>query len=298
MRFGIMSMQLGLILPRDASASPDALRGQVAAFDIAGLVGRLAEAGFQTIELNTELERFLPGCYDDAAIARLAALKAQRGLTYTVHLPLWAVEPSTSDPNVRAASVATLVDAIKRTQSLAPEVYVLHNTGAFAAEVARMTLPEVARQVVLGGFREQARISLSEILARTGIASRRLALENVEFPQTVPLALAEEFDCSLCLDTGHLLAGFNGDQPFADGVEWAVPRLAEIHLHDAYRRAGAEGSLAVADHLPLGAGDLPLTWLLDRLEAARFAGPLVLELGVTDALTSLARVKATRPEVV
>lgn len=298
MRFGIMSMQLGLILPQDARASPDVLLRQVATFDVAALVGRLAEAGFQTVELNTELERFLPGCYDDAAIARLADVKARYGLNYTVHLPLWAVEPSTADPNVRAGSVATLVDAVRRTQALAPEVWVLHNTGSFAAEVAQMPLPEAARQLVLGRFREQARASLAELLSCTGIPTRRLALENVEFPQQVPLALADEFDCSLCLDTGHLLAGFSGEQAFTEGVEWALPRLAEVHLHDAYRRTGEGNRPAVADHLPLGSGDLPLEWLLDRLEAAQFAGPLVLELGVADALSSLARVKSLRPDLV
>ena len=294
-RFGIMSMQLGLILPSDAGASPDDLRRQVATFDIAGLVSRLADAGFRTIELNTELELFLPGCYSETAVVRLAALKTQRGLNYTIHLPLWAIESSTADPNIRAASVATLVDAVKRTLALAPEVYVLHNTGAFAAEFAQMALPEGARQVVLSGFRERARASLAEILARTGLPSRRLALENVEFPQDLPLALAEEFDCSLCLDTGHLLAGFSGDQAFADGVEWALPRLAEVHLHDAYRRSAGEGHSTVADHLPLGAGDLPLAWLLERLEAAGFDGPLVLELGVQDAIASLKRIGTVRP---
>ncbi len=289
MRFGVMAMQLGLLLPAEG-ASPEAVRERVERFDVAQLVARLAEAGLRTIELNTELELFLPGCYDEAAIGRLAELRQMRGLTYTVHLPLWSIEPATPEPRVREASVASLVEAVRRTEVLAPEVYILHTTGALAAEFHRLQLPEVARALVLGQFQSQARLSLATLLARSGVAPRRLALENVEFPLELTLALAREFDCSLCLDCGHLLAGYSGAHDFRTAVEQMLPRLAEVHLHDGHRRDGVP-----ADHLRLGLGNLPLEWLLDRLAEARFTGPLVLEQSLEDALASLARVRLLRP---
>lgn len=296
MRFGIMAMQLGLILPAGGDASPAALREQVARFDVADLVSKLADAGFKTVELNTELELFLPDCYDEAAVQRLGVLKQARGLNYTVHLPLWALEPSMPERRVREAAVATLVSALRRTAPLAPEVYVLHTTGPLAAEFARMPLPPGARDLVLAGFSAQARATVAEIIEQTGVAPRRLALENVEFPMALPLSLAEEFGCSLCLDTGHLLAGYSGERDFAAAVERTLPRLAEVHLHDGYLRGqGAEAR--VADHIALGKGDLKLEWLLKRLTAAGFAGPLVLELSLPEALASLQVVEAMLPGV-
>jgi hypothetical protein len=51
----------------------------------------------------------------------------------------------------------------------------------------------------------------------------------------------------------------------------------------------------VADHIALGTGDLPLDWLLARLERAAFAGPLILELSVDEAVASLRKVQSIRP---
>ncbi len=289
MRFGVMAMQLGLLLPAEG-ASPESVRELAARFDIAQLVARLADAGLRTLELNTELELFLPGCYDEAAVRRLAELKRVRGLTYTVHLPLWSIEPATPEPRVREASVTALAEAVQRMEVLAPEVYVLHTTGALAAEFHRLQLPEAARALVLERFQSQARRSLAALLARTGVAPRRFALENVEYPLELTMALAREFDCSLCLDCGHLLAGYSGRHDFQTAVEQMLPRLAEVHLHDGHRRNGLP-----ADHLRLGLGDLPLEWLLDRLTEARFTGPLVLEQTMEDALSSVARVQTLRP---
>ena len=289
MRFGIMAMQLGLILPAGAGADRASALAQLRQFDVAVLVARLADAGFDLIELNTELELFLPGCYDAAAVARLAALRAERGLTYTLHLPLWSIEAASPDPRVRAGSVATLADSLTRLLPLEPATFVVHATGALAAEFAQAKLPPLAKGLILERLHEMARLSVGELLARTGVAPRRLALENVDYPLEFTLRLAEEFDCSLCLDTGHVLAGYSGESELERAVDLFLPRLAEVHLHDAYRRAEGHD---VADHLRLGAGELPLAWLLRRLVAAQFPGPVILELGLQDAVASLAVIRA------
>ncbi|MHB1135001.1 MAG: cobamide remodeling phosphodiesterase CbiR [Chloroflexota bacterium] len=290
MRYGIMAMQLGLILPGEEDLDRGTVLGRLAKFDIAQLVTRLADAGFNLIELNTDLELFLPGCLDAAAVARLAALRAERGLAYTVHLPLWSMEPATPDPRVRVASVATLADALTRLEPLQPEVYVLHSTGALAAEFSHARLPALAKGLILERFHEMARQSLGELLQRTAVAPRRLALENVEFPLEFTLRLAEEFDCSLCLDTGHVLAGYSGPSDLERAVSLFLPRLGEVHLHDGFRRAEGAG-----DHLPLGQGDLPVAWLLSRLADGGYAGPVILELAVPDAIASLAALQSMQP---
>lgn len=296
MRFGIMSMQWDALLPRDMS--PEAVRAHVTDFDLPTVARRLAESGFDPIELGGDLALFFPHVFAPPAIERLAALKQERGIGYTVHLPLWSVEPSTPLAPVREGSVRAVVDTIRATAPLAPEVYVLHATGALAAEFGRMPVPEAARARLLRQFQQHAATSIQAILAETGIAPRRLAVETVEFPFDLTLELAEALDVSICFDTGHVLVGFSGPVDFFDALERCLPRLAEIHLHDGPWQ-GPERRIGYGrDHQPLGAGDLEVGRLLDRLAAANFAGPLVFELTIKEALASLEVVRAPRPEAV
>lgn len=294
MRFGIMDMQLSELAP--AGLTPAQTMAHVAQFDHAGLVRRLAGAGFKIIELGGDLELFFPAAYTQPSIERLAEVKAELGLTYTVHLPLWSVEPSTPLTPVRQGSVAALIEVMRATEPLEPEVYVLHATGALAAEFYRMRLPEQARGLILRQFQAGARASIQSILAETGVPSRRVAIETVEFPFDLTLALADELDLSLCLDTGHILAGFAGEIELFAALEQMLPRLAEIHLHDC-PWFGRDGQIGYGkDHSPLGTGDLDVGRLLDRLGEAHFGGPLIFELTVPEALASLNVVRAIRPD--
>ncbi len=293
MRFGIMAMQMTALIPQDIA--PQNAMAHLAGFDYVGLVRSLAATGFKTIELGGDLTLFFPGAYTPAAIERLAALKAELGLAYTVHLPLWSVEPSTPLQPVRRGSVEAMVQMIRATQPLAPEAYVLHATGSLAAEFYRMRLPEAARGLLMQLFQAQAAESIRAILAETGLPSRRLAVETIEFPFDLTFALAEQFDLSLCLDVGHVLAGFAGEIELFATLERMLPRLAEIHLHDC-PWFGRDGQLGYGkDHSPLGTGDLDVGRLLDRLSAAGFTGPLIFELTVPEALASLEVVRALRP---
>jgi len=180
-----------------------------------------------------------------------------------------------------------VTDIVKATIPLRPEVYVLHATGSLAAEFYRMRLPELGRAMILRQFQAAARASLAAILAETGIPSRQLAIETIEFPFDLTLELAEQIDLSLCLDVGHILSGFSGPIDLFDALERMLPRLAEIHLHDSPRWTPDTPIVYGVDHQALGKGDLDLRRLLDRLEAAGFAGPLVMELTVPEAIASL-----------
>src|SRR5512136_897757 len=294
MRFGIMAMQLDALVP--AGIPAEQVMAGLMGFSHAGLAKSLYEKGFNPIELGGDLGMFLPQAYTEEAIQKLVELKAE-GVAYTLHLPLWSVEPSTPLRQVRNGSVEALVQTIQRTKPLEPEVYVLHATGALAAEFYNMKISETARTLILRQFQDGARESIKSILAETGLPSRKLAIETIEFPLDMTLELAEEFDLSVCLDTGHVLAGFPGWFDFFDVVEKLLPRLVEVHLHDSKRMP--EGVRGYGeDHKPLGHGDLDLSRFLDRLAAANFTGPLVFELEVHEALESLSVVKSIRPDYI
>jgi sugar phosphate isomerase/epimerase len=292
MRFGIMAMQLDAVIPPGVPA--EQAMASIASFDHAGLARALAEKGFDPVELGGDLGMFLPQAYSPEAVQRLAALNAE-GLAYTVHLPLWSVEPSTPLSPVRRGSVEALVQAVRATLPLDPEVYVLHATGALAAEFYNMQISELARTLILGQFQNGARQSIRSILADTGLPSRRLAVETIEFPLDLTLQLAEELDLSICLDTGHVLAGFPGWFDLFDVLEKVLPRLAEVHLHDSRRMEVGKRGYG-EDHKPLGRGDLDLGRFLDRLAGSDFHGPLVFELTVAEALQSLEAVRSIRPQ--
>jgi sugar phosphate isomerase/epimerase len=300
MRFGIMTMQKGALIPAGISAAGTSATGHSAAeamaalasLDHAAIARHLSEFGFNPIELGGDMALFFPQSFAPETVAQLATLREETGLGYTVHLPLWSTEPSTTLEPVREGSVRALVDIVERTLPLKPEVYVLHATGALAAEFYRMDLPDLARQFVLRQFQAAAGQSLRAILDQTGIDSRRLAIETIEFPLDLTLELAEELDLSVCLDTGHVLAGFSGTLGFFETLEACLPRLAEVHLHDAPQWRPGQPLGYGTDHKPLGTGDLDVARLLARLEEAGFSGPIIFELTVEEALASLAVVRA------
>ena len=299
MRFGIMTMQQGALIPAGASAAGGSAAEALAALsslDHAAIARDLFQQGFDPIELGGDMTLFFPQSFAPDTIERLAALKAETGLAYTVHLPLWSTEPSTPLAPVREGSVQALVDIVQRTLPLAPEVYVLHATGALAAEFYHMGLPNLAQRFVLGQFQAAAARSVVAILEQTGLESRRLAIETIEFPLDLTLALAEDLDLSLCLDVGHILAGFSGDVSFFDALELCLPRLAEVHLHDAPQWQPGQPLGYGTDHHPLGSGDLDVARLLGRLEEAGFAGPIIFELTVEEALASMAVIRHLRPQ--
>lgn len=304
MRFGIMAMQMAALLPPEvassgagtSSSAAAQLQEYVAAFDHAGLVEMLHQAGFGAIELGGDLGMFIPTAYQPPAIAALAALKVREDLTYTVHLPLWSVEPSTPLRPVREGSVQAILDVIEATYPLAPEVYVLHATGALAAEFSTMRLPGQSRALILRQFQAAAMESLHTLLTTTGLPSRQLAIETIEFPFDLTLEMAQAFDLSICLDVGHVLSGFSGPLSLDEVLDASAPRLAEVHLHDA-PLPPPTGVVYGRDHQALGQGDLDVAGFLDRLNDLGFAGPVIFELTVPEAQASLELVRELRPKL-
>jgi len=294
MHIGIMAMQIEALLP-----PPEALKdpmGFIMGFDHAGLVRQISAQGFKLIELGGDMTLFFPQAFSAASVEKLAALKQELGLSFTLHLPLWSVEPSTLLQPVRQGSVRALVEVAQATIPLGIEQYVLHATGTLAAEFYQMRLPEAGKALILRQFQANARQSIKALLAETGLPSRKLAVETIEFPFELMMELAEEQDTSICLDVGHVLAGFSGPIQLFDALEVILPRLGEIHLHDAPWQ-GPERKLGYGkDHQTLGAGDLDVAHLLDRLAQASWNGPIIFELTVAQALESLQLIHSIRPQ--
>jgi len=295
MRFGIHALQMKALIPKDLPS--DQALAHVAGFDHTDHVHSLINYGFDPIELSGDLAIFLPHTFQVPSIESLAALKAETGATFTVHLPLWSVEPSTPQKPVREGSTQALINCIIATLPLQPEVYVLHATGALAAEFYRMQIPDIARTFLMRQFQAGATESIKQILSETGLTSRKLAIETIEFPFDLTLELAQDLDLSICFDTGHVLVGFSGPVDFFDALEQSLPRLAEVHLHDGPWQ-GAEQIIGYGkDHQALGKGDLELGRFLDRLVDAYFDGPVIFELATSEALQSLEVVRKLRPGV-
>lgn len=294
MRFGIMAMQIGALIP--SGVAPQDIPAHVTGFDHAALVRQLHGYGFNPVELGGDLVMFMPHTYAPPAIEKLQALQEETGLGYTVHLPLWSVEPSALLEPVRAGSVAAMVQVLKATQSLNVEAYVVHATGSLAAEFYRMNLPEMARFVILKQFQGRALASLKAMLGETGVDPRKLAVETIEFPLELTMELVEGLGLSYTLDTGHVLSGFSGAVDLFEAVDKLLPRLANVHLHDSPRWAPGTDIVYGKDHQALGKGDLDLGRFLDHLHAGGYRGPLVFELTVPEAVASLAVVRQVRPE--
>jgi sugar phosphate isomerase/epimerase len=285
MRFGIMAMQIDALVPPGIPA--ESILPHIAGFEHAGLVDDLSNSGFNLIELGGDLILFLPHTYAPASIQKLKNIKKEKGLDFTLHLPLWSVEPSTPLTPVRQGSVEALIQAVNSVTSLEPEFYVMHATGSLAAEFYRMSIPEMARSILMRQFQNGARESIKRILAETGIPSRKIAIETIEFPLDLTLELAEELDLSICFDTGHVLAGFSGAADFFEALELCLPRLGEVHLHDSPWRSPQDPPGYGEDHKVLGKGDLDVSRFLTRLEEAGFTGPVVFELTKEEAHASL-----------
>ncbi len=101
------------------------------------------------------------------------------------------------------------------------------------------------------------------------------------------LESAQELDTSMCLDSGHVLAGFSGPVGLFEALDLCLPRLGEIHLHDAPWQ-GPERTLGYGrDHQALGKGDLDVPLFFRRLQAAGYQGPIILEMSVEAARASL-----------
>ncbi|MGQ9478692.1 MAG: cobamide remodeling phosphodiesterase CbiR [Thermoproteota archaeon] len=262
----------------------------LASLDYISIVRKVVENGFKHVELTADLYYLLPSSFSRESIDEFRLIRS-KDITFSVHLPICSIELDSPVEKVRKASVEAVVKPVEEIEELKPLMYVLHIAGPLAAEVNRMDLSPAIKQFLFEALAHNASRSVEEVVSlmhNMGIPPRRIALESMEFPFDKTIEIAEEFDTSICIDTGHVLAGYSGNVPLEDALRHSSGRLGEIHLHDAYKRR--EGShTVIRDHLFLGAGNMNVPGFLKTLGETGFKGPVVFELGLKDAKDSLER---------
>jgi sugar phosphate isomerase/epimerase len=265
-------------------------------FDFTEIVRLAHQNGFPLQELTFDIGYVIPGALSEQQIANLLAVKEELDLTFTVHLPLWSIEPSSPNQFIREASVACHVDAIRLAEPLEPEVYVIHNSGWIGAEFSEFDIggdDQPIISMIIGSLAEQ---SVREIIHQSKVPSRKFALESIEFPFEITWSIAENLDTSICLDTGHVLSGQSGSTDVNDFVKRYYSRLSEIHLHDGDLRRVEGRRFPYNDHKALGHGDLPIVEFLKILDERGFEGPIIFELNREDALESLKVIRKLLPD--
>ncbi|NWF94651.1 MAG: sugar phosphate isomerase/epimerase [Candidatus Thorarchaeota archaeon] len=293
MRFGIVPLEFGPAVERIVSGGvPDFSR-----FSVTDAVrDAMNMEHISVIELTMDIEHVIPGALTTTTIDALNLLRDELGCSFTAHLPLWSTEPSSFNEHIREASVESTVSSIKLAEPLEPETYVFHSTGALAAEFSRLNLPKNIRMLICGYMATHAARSIEEIVTRTEIDPRRLALENVEFPFEVTRLIVDEYNTSICFDTGHLLTHYSGTESVCDFYTANRDRIREIHLHDGSCRE-REGLVEHRDHIALGLGELPIREFFTKLLRDKYNGPLVFELTADEARASLEAIRSVVPEV-
>lgn len=293
MRFGITALDWSTVM--NQLFSKNTL--DFTQFDFSEIVRITHEHGFSLMELTLDIGYVLPGALAEHQISSLLAIKEELDLTYTAHLPLWSIEPSSPNSFIREASVNCLADAISVVKPLNPEVYVLHNAGWVGAEFSELNITpqyQTAISTALGGIAEQ---SIQELITRTKLPSRKIALESIEFPFEITWQIAERLDTSICLDTGHVLSGQSGSTDVLEFVDRYYNRLNEIHLHDGAVKPVNGKRFSYFDHKILGQGDLPIVEFLTTLEERGFDGPIIFELNREEALESLKIIRKFLPDL-
>jgi sugar phosphate isomerase/epimerase len=295
-RFGISAIPIASLIPQGIST--ENIPTFLSQLTLVNLIKELHAIGFSLIEISGDLIVFMPHFFTPESIQEVKKFKEKNHVSFTIHLPIWSMESSTPLIPVRLGSVKAANEMILATLPLQPEQYVLHATGALAAEFNQRRLPDMAKTAILKQFQSNARESIKAILGETGIPSRLLALETIDFPFDLTYELVEEMNLSMCLDTGHVLVGFSGAVELFDILKTILPRLGEIHLHDGLWQ-GPERHIGYGkDHQPLGNGDLDVPRLLDYLSDAQYSGPIIFELTVDQSLKSLDYIRSIRPDAV
>ena len=294
LRFGIVPLEFKPAVDRIVGEDgiPDFSR-----FNMVEFVRDAVEEGYRVIEVTMDIAHVIPGALTPESIQKLVELKDELGHAYTVHLPLWALEPASFTKPIRKASVECLVDAIKLAEPLEPEVYVYHSSGPLAAEFSRLNYPEKIKTVINVYMASYAAKSLEELISQSEIDTKKLALENIEFPFEVTRTLVDEFDTSICFDTGHLLAHFSGDESCVEFYNTHKDRIIEFHLQDAIY-IERDGCLVQDDHIALGRGGMNIRELLTEVVKDDFRGPVIFELTAVEARESLDKIREIVPEAI
>ncbi|MFX1261144.1 MAG: cobamide remodeling phosphodiesterase CbiR [Promethearchaeota archaeon] len=290
MRFGAVAIEfLPAVQKIIANGFPDFSR--INLVDIIREV--VAIEHIEVIELTIEMEHMVPGSITPKVLSQLVDLKDELGHSYTVHLPLWSIELASFNDFIRSGGVDSICHSIKTAEPLEPEAYVLHASGSLAAEFLRNNHSEAMQLLVCGYMASFSMKSVEEIISRTEIDSRKLAIENIEFPFEFTRDVVDEYDTGICFDTGHALTKQSGDESVLEFYTQHRDRIIEVHLNDGI---DIKTPGKYEDHLAIGKGELPVRDFLNELRKDDFKGPLIFELTTEEVIESLQTIREVVPE--
>jgi len=210
------------------------------------------------IELLFFESRFADSLPSPGLIRELALQAQSSRTTFNVHLPT-DISMGHRDAGVRQAAVKAVSQLIARCAPLNPTTFTLH-------------LSKDSSEFDNRGWRAQSAESLEAVLA-TGIPSRRVSVENLDYDVEQIAPVIHDLNLSMCMDMGHLMTHEIDITAYFD--RWKE-RITVIHLH------GVNG---VQDHLPLDRlSSGQMIRVMDILK--QFSGVTSLELFSFKALNS------------
>jgi len=274
MNFGIFPYNMNSMTRTVKKTSSGTIEFDVGEISLDKLTKFASTSGYNLFELNVGVEYMHPGTCDKNVINKLKILKEENELRYTVHLPFLGLDPTSINKHLRRAAVNCHIEMINLTKCLEPENYVLHSSGGIAPLFLNAGKRFGIKNHSLKELNEAAKTSVGEILDKTKIPSKNFAIENINYPFESTLQIIEETDCSLCVDTGHFLAGYSGKFDLLEIIEENYSKITEIHLHDCYID---EKSNKPIDHQALGTGLLDPK-ILEFLQINKFSKPIMLEM--------------------
>lgn len=266
--------------------------------DVVDVVRDAVSQGHSVIELTMDVTHIIPGSLTPESINGLVDLKDELSHAYTAHLPFWSVELATFNEHVRMGGVTSTIEAIELAKPLEPEAYVLHATGDLAANFSSLNYGSGLVRLISTLLAGYAAASIEDIISRTEIDPRKLAIENVEFPFDIMRDLIDDLNTSICFDTAHLLSRMSGTESIMDFYRNHKDRITEIHLQDATYEE-FDGAVAREDHISLGhgiMGDTVLRDFLTELVKDKFDGPIIFELTKDEAKESIDHINKVVPE--
>jgi len=209
-------------------------------------------------------------------LAVLEKVRAETGLTYSVHLPT-SYEIAAADENTRNISLQRTIEMIHYLRHLEPDGYILHipltaptlvaEPGCYVTGEDRHRFKEWAKRAGDG---------LERIQAETGLG-RQLLVENINYSPIFLAPFWQKGLCGFCLDIGHLLLGGECVRHILNRY---LPVITKIHLH---------GVIGWQEHLALNVmpKERVSRWI-DLLAANAFDGIVNLEVfGPEDLILSL-----------
>ena len=267
--------------------------------NVTDIIRDVASEGYTIMELSLDAKYILDSIFTPESIDSLVDLKDELELSYTVHLPFWSIDLATFNEPVREGCVKSIIECILLAERLDPEAYVLHATGCLAAEFSALPYSKDMVRLICSLLSSFSMQSVEDIISQTEIESRKLAIENCNFPFDITRNVIDELDTGICFDTAHLITRMSGTESVMDFYKTNKDRIIEVHLQDG-TYSEYDDAIGRDDHIPLGhgiMGDLVLREFLLALVKDEFRGPIIFELTKSEVRESLDYIRKVVPEV-